>query len=84
MFSALGLNSSTISVLGDLIAHKNNHFAASQNIFSVSELVKFNITLINQTVSVEIDMWLAFNAKGEIMAYNTTFCLLDWLFDVMT
>lgn len=80
-FSALGLNSSILSLLGVPVSHQPIHFTANQNIVSVAELVFFNVTLVNQVIPSEVDTWFVFNADGEISEYDASFRWLAWAID---
>lgn len=82
-FSNLALDPSIISLLGVPLYHQPIHFAATQNIVSVAELVFFNLSLINQVVPVEVDTWLVFNAAGEITEYDASFRWLTWIIDYL-
>ncbi|KAK5042891.1 hypothetical protein LTR84_012410 [Exophiala bonariae] len=82
-FATLGSTSSIVSVLGIPISHEPMRFATNGNIVSVTELVFFNISLIDKVVPVQIDLWLAFNSQEEIVAYDTSFRWFAWLFDDM-
>jgi hypothetical protein len=80
-FAALGSNTSIVSVLGLPIRHENLRFATNKNIVSVTELVLFNLTLVNRIVPVQIDIWFAFNVQEQIIAYDVSFRWFAWLFD---
>lgn len=80
-FATLGTNGSIMSILGVPIDHENIRIATHQNMMSVTERVLFNITFLNMVVPVQIEMWFAFNAQEEIIAYDTSFRWFTWLFD---
>jgi hypothetical protein len=80
-FATLGSNTSIVSVLGLPIHHENLRFATNKNVASVTELVLFNLTLINRIVPVQIDIWFAFNTQEQIIAYDVSFRWFAWLFD---
>lgn len=82
-FSNLALDPSVVSLLGVPLYHQPIHFAATQNIVSVAELVFFNLSLINQVVPVEVDAWFVFNAAGEISEYDASFRWLAWVIDYL-
>ncbi|KAJ9601902.1 hypothetical protein H2200_013617 [Cladophialophora chaetospira] len=81
-FSALGENSSSIiSVLGVPVNHSTTQFATSGNNVSVTELVYFNITLVDYLVPVQINIWLSFDGDRKISAYDASFRWFSWLYD---
>lgn len=80
LFSALDLNPKYFSLLGLPLSYEFVHFTANENIVSVALIVEFEFKALKTTSPVELDVWLTYNADGQISQYDATFRRLDWQF----
>lgn len=70
LFANVALDPSSFTILGYPINYTITHFAANQNIISVFSIVYFNITALGMIVPQEVDVWMTFNADGQISQYD--------------
>lgn len=81
LFAGLQQTPHFFSLVGIPTSYSFIHFAANQNIVSVAVVLNFVNQALGVNAPTEIDMWMTFNADGEISQYDVTFRRFDWQFD---
>ena len=80
-FTGATVNTTRATLLGLPESTKTMRFAANvpdKSAF-ITEIMEFNIALLNQTIPVQIDVWFRWNENDEVQAYDARFVYFDWL-----